>query len=153
MRQEFLNVIACPHCRSGLDVEIHETDSREIRTGLLRCNEGHCYAVENGIVHFAAGFDHEAVQKEIAYENSTYTGDERLMDASTISRFPETLSELWPHVRHFGTDFRGLVDHLDIAPDSWVLDVGTASCWTSRLLAERKANVVALDVNAAKWYG
>jgi len=154
MRKKILNVIACPRCRSELDVEIQERDHREIRTGVLRCNEGrHCYAVENGIVHLATGFDHEAVQKEIAYENSSYQGDRRLKDVSIVSRFPETLPELWPHVSNFGPDFRGLVDHLDIAPDSWVLDVGTAACWTSRLLAERGANVIALDVNAAEWYG
>jgi ubiquinone/menaquinone biosynthesis C-methylase UbiE/uncharacterized protein YbaR (Trm112 family) len=154
MRKDILNVLACPHCRSGLELEVHETDSREVRTGQLQCNEQrHRYAVENGIVHFAAGFDHEAVQREIAYENSTYRGDQRLMDASTVARFPETLSELWPHVRYFGPDFRGLLDHLNIIPGSWVLDVGTAACWTSRLLAERGANVIALDVNTAEWYG
>jgi SAM-dependent methyltransferase len=76
-----------------------------------------------------------------------------LTDAKLIAQFPETLAELWPHTCHFGPDFKVLIEHLDLKPDAWILDIGTGPCWSSRLLAQRGGNVVALDVNEANFYG
>jgi ubiquinone/menaquinone biosynthesis C-methylase UbiE len=93
------------------------------------------------------------VQREIAYENSTYGGDERLRDPATIAGFPETLAELWPHTRYFGADFQDLLSQFKFMRSDWALDIGTASCWTSRLLAQTGAQTIALDVNDAEYYG
>ncbi len=76
-----------------------------------------------------------------------------MRDEKLIAQFPETLSELWPDTRHFGPDFKVLINHLALEPGSWVLDIGTGPCWSSRLLAQRGVNVIALDVNEANFYG
>lgn len=154
MKTKILNVLQCPRCQGRLSVTSLDEDSREIRRGRLTCDrDDHVYEIEDGIIRFVTGFDHEAVKREIAYENSTYTGSDRLRDAKLIAQFPETLTELWPHTCHFGPDFKVLIDHLNLDADSWILDIGTGPCWSSRLLAQRGGNVVALDVNEANFYG
>lgn len=155
MKRRLLNALECPRCHVPLNISSCEENENEIRRGRLNCTgvAKHIYEINNGIIHFATGFDHEAVKKEITYENSTYKGDARLTDERLIAQYPETLTTIWPHIRHFGPDFKALIDHLDVKPDSWILDIGTGPCWTSRLLAQRCKNVVALDVNDANYYG
>jgi SAM-dependent methyltransferase len=130
-------------------------DEREVRSGRLRCHGEmrHLFEIKDGMVEFCTGFDHELVKRELAYENSTYHGSPRLRDPALIAQFPETLAELWPHIANFGPDFTDLIDRIDVRQGAWVLDVGTGPCWSSRLLAQRGARVIALDVNEANFYG
>jgi SAM-dependent methyltransferase len=153
MKQNILEILRCPRCFSQLTLSAFAKDEREVRQGRLTCEKQHAYDIEDGIIRFATGFDHEAVQRELDYENSTYKGSDRLRDEKLIAQFPETLAELWPHTCHFGPDFKVLIDHLNPKPGQWVLDIGTGPCWSSRLLAQRGANVIALDVNEANYYG
>jgi len=155
MRRELLEILRCPHCAAELALTTRQENQREVRGGDLVCagKLHHLFEIQDGIIRFATGFNHAAVQKEIAYENSTYTGSERLRDAKLISHFPETLAELWPHTAHFGPDFKILIDQLEMRPGMWVLDIGTGPCWSSRLLAQRGARTIALDVNDANFYG
>ncbi|MFN7137788.1 MAG: class I SAM-dependent methyltransferase [Limisphaerales bacterium] len=155
MRTQILALLQCPVCASKLDVLPLETNKTEVRRGVLTCKGStpHSFEIEDGIMRFCSGFDHEAVKKELEYENSTYKGSDRLTDAKIIAQFPDTLADLWPHTCHFGPDFRVLIDKLNLHPGAWVLDVGTGPCWSCRLLAERGYNVIALDVNEANYYG
>lgn len=155
MKLKILDVLQCPRCAGPLNATSFVENDKEIRSGQLSCakNKDHLYEIQDGIIRFATGFDHDAVKRELEYENSTYNGSDRLRDEKLIAQFPETLSELWPHTCHFGPDFKVLIDHLELKPGAWVLDVGTGPCWSSRLLAQRGANVIALDVNEANFYG
>lgn len=154
MKLSILEILQCPRCSGQLSATSFAEDENEIRSGQLSCaNKEHVYEIQDGIIRFATGFDHDAVKRELEYENSTYKGSDRLRDEKLIAQFPETLAELWPHTCHFGPDFKVLIDHLNPKPGSWVLDIGTGPCWSSRLLAQRGANVIALDVNEANFYG
>jgi SAM-dependent methyltransferase/uncharacterized protein YbaR (Trm112 family) len=153
MKPQILDLLRCPRCSSRLVLTSFAEDEREVRSGKLVCEKEHIYEIEDGIIRFTTGFEHDAVKREIEYENSTYKGSDRLRDDKLIAQFPETLPELWPDTCHFGPDFKVLIDHLDLKPGSWILDVGTGPCWSSRLLAQRGANVIALDVNEANYYG
>ncbi len=155
MKAPILQILNCPRCSARLILTEFEVAQGEVRRGILACtaNEDHSYEVRDGIIYFATGFDHEAVKKELAYENSTYHGSDQLKDAKIIAQFPDTLPDLWPHTCNFGPDFRMLIDKLNLKPGSWVLDVGTGPCWSTRLLAERGCHAIALDVNDANYYG
>ena len=156
MKTDVLQVLQCPRCGTQLRLESIEEQTEEIRHGTLSCtrNPRHRYAIEDGIIRFGTGFDHEAVQRELAYEDSTYSGQDMLTDPQVIANFPDSLERLWPHTRNFGPDFRRLIEELPRAhAQGWVLDVGTAACWSPRLLAERGWQVIALDVTAADYYG
>lgn len=155
MKTELLEILRCPHCHSTLQLVAEIKDQREVRQGHLTCNGEmrHLFKIKEGIVEFCAGFNHELVKRELEYENSTYHGSPRLRDPELIAQFPETLAELWPHIANFGPDFSDLIDRLDVREGAWVLDVGTGPCWSSRLLAQRGARVIALDVNEANFYG
>lgn len=156
MKKEFLEILHCPRCKAGMRVAVEQEDVREIRRGRLTCSgpEPHVYEIENGVVRLAAGFDHEAVKREVAYLDTTYHGDARLTDPDTIGHFPDTLTSLWPGTVNFGPDFRMLIELLPpVTPESWILDVGTAACWSSRLLAQHGGRVIALDVSESGYYG
>jgi ubiquinone/menaquinone biosynthesis C-methylase UbiE/uncharacterized protein YbaR (Trm112 family) len=155
MKEELLDILECPRCGERLRLQTFDKHAGEIRGGLLVClGEGaHDYEVRDGIARFEAGFNNEAVQREIEYENSSYHGSELLTDPTFVGQFPDSLPRLWPHLRHFGPDFRAMINQFRIRADDWILDVGTGPCWSSRLLAERSARVVALDVNDAPFYG
>ena len=162
MKTEILDILRCPQCNSKFTARVDKRTGDEIRNGQLVCNGHsqlgggmlrHHYDIEDGIIRFCQGFDAEIVQKEIEYENTTYHGSDRLTDPQIIAGFPDTLTELWPHTAHFGPDFRVLIDSINVRPGDWVLDIGTGPCWSSRLLAQRGARVIALDVNEANFYG
>ncbi|MDB6028116.1 MAG: type 11 methyltransferase [Verrucomicrobiales bacterium] len=155
MKAPILEILQCPRCAGALSLTEFEVTRGEVRTGTLTCsaNKEHGYQITDGIMFFASGFDHEAVKKEIAYENSTYHGSDSLTDAKIIAQFPDTLPDLWPHTCNFGPDFRTLIDKLNVKPGGWVLDVGTGPCWSTRILAERGYRAIALDVNDANFYG
>src|SRR4051812_29265510 len=110
MKLNILDLLRCPRCFSQFVLTAFEEDEREVRSGKLVCEKDHVYEIEDGIIRFATGFDHDAVKREIEYENSTYNGSARLRDANLIAQFPETLAELWPHTCHFGPDFKVLID-------------------------------------------
>ncbi len=162
MRTTILQIIHCPKCQASLTLipqplPLGETASPvdELRKGTLCCvgSGKHEFQVEDGIVLFECGLQHELVQQELAYEDSTYHGDQRLTKPAFIAQLPESGTPIWPHTRHFGPDFRGLLEGFHFRKGGWILDIGTGACWTSRLLAERASDVVALDVNAAQFYG
>ncbi len=156
MRREFAGLLQCPRCGRGLQLEVEREDAVEVRSGVLVCRSAECgarYGVADGVAEFATGFDEEAVRSELTYQDSSYHGDARLTDESFIGRFPDSLPELWPHTRHFGPDFRGLIRELGVGKGHRVLDIGTAACWSCRLLAEQGAEVTALDVSGSSYYG
>lgn len=162
MKTDILEILRCPQCHSKFTARVLQRTGDEIRTGQIVCGGQpqmaggmlrHHYDIQDGIIRFCEGFSAEVVQKEIEYENTTYHGSDRLTDPKLIANFPDTLTELWPHTAHFGPDFRVLIDRIDVRPGQWVLDIGTGPCWSSRLLAERGAKVIALDVNEANFYG
>src|SRR5436190_674984 len=99
MKASILHILQCPRCGARLRLTECEVAHCELRGGLLACeaNDDHLFEIKDGILHFATGFDHDAVKKEIAYENSTYHGSDRLRDAKIIANFPDTLADLWPH--------------------------------------------------------
>ncbi|MBA4149182.1 MAG: class I SAM-dependent methyltransferase [Verrucomicrobia bacterium] len=155
MRTSILPLLQCPICATKLELLNLESNKSEVRRGVLSCHGStkHTFEIEDGIMRFCSGFDHEAVKKELEYENTTYKGSDRLTDEKLIAQFPDTLAELWPHICNFGPDFRVLIEKLNLHPGAWVLDIGTGPCWSSRLLAQKGFNVIALDVNEANYYG
>jgi SAM-dependent methyltransferase len=159
MHPSSLELLRCPICRAdtplALEADGVAGDGRELREGSIRCttDSAHRFAVADGIMMFGTGLDDPTVLREISYEDSSYYGDPCLRAPDFIGGMPETGASFWPHTRHFGTDFEQLVDALDIGPGDLVLDVGTGACWTSRMLAERGARIVAMDVNASPFYG
>jgi SAM-dependent methyltransferase/uncharacterized protein YbaR (Trm112 family) len=156
MRRGFVELLRCPRCSGQLELGIDSETAVEIRQGTLLCKGDGCgirYAIVDGIVEFGCGFDAQPVRDELNYQDTSYRGDTRLTDERFIARFPDSLEEMWPHTRHFGPDFRGLIRELGIGTGHRVLDIGTAACWSCRLLAECGAEVTALDVSGSPYYG
>jgi ubiquinone/menaquinone biosynthesis C-methylase UbiE len=156
MKRDLLEVLHCPRCGSSFRIDVLEESPKEIVTGFLECSGlwPHRYEIRRGVVCVAEGFDHASVKREIEYLDGTYGGDARLTDPGIIGDFPDSLPLLWPGTANFGPDFRNLIDLLPpISSRTWILDVGTAACWTSRLLSEQGGRVIALDVSESDHYG
>jgi len=148
MRIELLTILRCPRCIGRLELRDEQHDAREIRTGHLCCIEdnAHRYKIEEGIVRFCTESSNPIVQSEIRYATETFQGIPLMKDPDHVAQYPDTLGKLWPHTAHFGPDFKSAIRALNIKPGDWILDVGTSACWSTRLLAQTGAHVVAIDV-------
>lgn len=158
MKASVLKVLQCPYCYSDMYLSGANEPSEgemEIRSGQIICKgkEPHVFTIEDGIIHFATDFDHEMVKCEVEYSESTFKGDHRLIEPSHVAQYPDTLSLIWPHISHFGPDFRYAMKNANFSPDLWTLDIGTGTCWSSRLLAQQAGNVIAMDVVETKFNG
>ncbi|MEM4620636.1 MAG: methytransferase partner Trm112 [Desulfurococcaceae archaeon] len=50
MRRSLLDILACPKCKSDLDLEVFEEDQNEIISGKLICRKCNVsYPIEDGI--------------------------------------------------------------------------------------------------------
>lgn len=50
MRRKLLEILACPICKSDLEVEVHEENEEEIISGKLRCKKCNVeFLIEDGI--------------------------------------------------------------------------------------------------------
>lgn len=55
MKRGLVEILACPACKGGLDIEATHADGGEVLTGSLRCSGcGTVYAIEDGIPVLAA---------------------------------------------------------------------------------------------------
>ena len=154
MRESLPTLMRCPRCHADRSLELaaaSERDDREIRTGTLRCRAcGHEAAIEHGIVD-ALVDPPEVVRLEAA-------GLERFADLmradgwdrERVLRLPDEPSDYW-------RGHRKAIDHLldttPPAPGATILDVGSNTCWASRIFAERGLDVIALDIATTEMQG
>lgn len=155
MRPDFLEVLACPLCSSAFHLTPVDVSDTEVRRGRLTCggNATHAFDIIDGIVRFATAFDSKAVTGEVKYAWETFKGNRLLTDPAHVAEYPDTLPIIWPNTKWFGLDFQAAIAGLDFASDSWTLDIGTAACWTTRLLARKGGHVIAQDVVETEFNG
>jgi ubiquinone/menaquinone biosynthesis C-methylase UbiE len=95
--------------------------------------------------------------EELNYFNLTEDEYKNKITGSTtpefIANMPKSIMKSKPHVNKLLTDFNEILDHVSFNSDDYVLDIGTATCWTTRELAKKAKNVVALDITDHPSFG
>ena len=157
MRPELLELLRCPRCGGGLELDAAESDAHEVRRGRLDCACGARYAVHDGIAELTlspAERDDEPPD-ELADPRDTLdevTGDAMLINYEAVNR---AMSPRRAGRALFGTvrSWDQAVERLALGPGVRVLDVGAGATWTTARLAAEGAWAVAADHRSARYVG
>jgi SAM-dependent methyltransferase/uncharacterized protein YbaR (Trm112 family) len=153
MRESFLQMLRCPACRAErpFDLDARESDSREVRTGTLKCRScGLVAPVERGVAHLLVD-PPEIVRREAdGLERFADLMRSDGWDRERVLRLPDEPSDYWGGQRK-GIDH--LLETVDFEPGATLLDVGSNTCWASNIFAGRGLEVTALDISTAEMQG
>ncbi len=148
MKREHLAVLSLP--LGDLIVDEEDGAGRILRARIDDPHRGPV-RIRDGIVYFplaVSGRD-DPLQKELDYQTETghsYRANPVFLDDDFIAAMPDSMAVHKPHTINFAIDFPALVAEVDIARRSYVLDVGTGACWSTRMLAAVSDHVFAVDV-------
>ncbi|NYZ75470.1 methyltransferase domain-containing protein [Candidatus Micrarchaeota archaeon] len=152
MKKSFTASLKCPVCGGGIVVsKIVEEDQREIRNGVLSCVScKNTFEIRKGIADFLPSELHPLLTSEQkgwvarAKKDGWYdVSDEYLLSLPYPEHSNEDMD--WKNARE---QFFYMVDKA--VPFEWkdklVLDVGVGKPWSSRYLANKGAQLVAIDI-------
>jgi len=154
MKDSLMEIIRCPSCTGDLAIENELSNDIEIRSATLICKTCHKeYDVEKGIP-LLINVQDKLLQDELdgwvqmAKNEGWYdVTDEYMLSLPRPERSPEGFN--WK--RH-ADNFDFIVSQLDLEGKT-VLDIGAGRCWSSRILASKGANVIAIDALADSMTG
>ena len=147
MRKELVESLQCSECGGSLRLSITKKDKIEIREGTLICKEcGHVWPIINGMAYLSEAKDKLLLAEldgwvEYSKKSGWYDVDDNYLCSLP---YPDDNIESFNWERH-ACDFEFLVDRLPTVDGLTVLDLGAGRCWSSRILAECGANVIAVD--------
>lgn len=158
MREDLLNLLACPRCgASQLVLTADSRNAEEIRIGGLRCPS--CDLVMP-IVEGAV--DALAVASQVARDeivgNTKMVSRERAgLDDRWLLSLPRSYAELYADKdeawQNEEREVLALIDAVAPSAGARVLDIGAGTTWSTSALARRGCQAVAIDVSFQKYVG
>lgn len=141
-----MNILQCPKCKSDdLALNIEYEDEREVRTGSLTCIscEGR-YSIAHGVVELLPEILDEHTWRERQERDKKVRDWEVERQRPYINDMPECP---WCYPSIAANVEQGL-RQLTLA-GKLVLDIGAATCWSTRMMSEGSAMAVALDISTS----
>lgn len=138
MHITLVELLVCPECRSGLNVESGTGSASEVETGSLACQHGHRFPIVNGVPRFVQhhlNADQARTRDSFGYEWTKLYPEHGHSRAETGGERDIFLE----YTRTVPSDFRGKL----------VLDAGCGNGRYARLVNDWGARVVAVDISAA----
>jgi SAM-dependent methyltransferase/uncharacterized protein YbaR (Trm112 family) len=153
MREQLLGILRCPGCGGEATLELAEQrrDEREVRCGTLGCRRcQRAFPLRHGIA--------ELMPEPPGFVRREAAGLERFAavmradgwDRERIRALPDVDLPYW-HGQRKAID--ALLTRAPLRPGERLLDVGSNTCWASRIFAARGLQVVALDISTAELQG
>ncbi len=142
MRKQLLSLLCCPSCGScNLGLETEHEEAQEIRHGMVLCPSCSArYAIVDGVAELLAPLDEDTLRERVARNRQRDWDIERKRPfIEDVPGFPW----IWPGVA--ANVLQGM-EQLNLK-GARVLDLGPGTCWSTRMLCERGANAVALDIS------
>jgi SAM-dependent methyltransferase len=144
VRPDLLEILRCPLCQNNrLNLVAHSQNEREVRTGEIRCEDCQAsFPIVNGVVELLVGLDADTLKERNARQKQRDWGIER--QRPFINDNPSQ-PWIWPA---FAANVQ---QGLDLQPlrGKKVLDIGAATCWATRMMCERGATAVAVDISTS----
>lgn len=143
MREDMIKLLRCPVCK-GEQLELHDRqhDGREVRSGVLKCQScSREYPIIDGVAELLPELEKDTLQERQAR-------DVKKRDWETERQRPYFNDSpdapwVWPD---FAANVEQGLSQVELE-GKLVLDVGAATCWSTRMICERGAQAVALDVS------
>lgn len=144
MRIELMEALLCPNCKSP-NIKLYEIikDDYEVREGHIECPE--CisvYQLINGVVELLAGVDDDTLIERNSRNKHRDWSIERQRPYIN-DNFAQPW--LWPA---FAANVEQGIDSIDLE-GKIIVDIGAATCWATRMMAERGATAVAVDISTS----
>lgn len=153
MREPITRILRCPRCGADGSLRLLGTrsDEREVRDGELICSAcGERFTVADGIIDLLRD-PPEFVRRERAgleqfAEHMRADG----WDRERVRCLPDVELPYW-HGQRRAMD--ALLERTDLQPGGRLLDVGSNTCWASRIFAGLGLEVIALDIATTELQG
>jgi SAM-dependent methyltransferase len=153
VKLEFTEQLRCPACRRDhvLELQVQESDGREVREGLLRCAACQTeFAVRRGVVELLHEPPRHIVVEAAGLERFAGEMREKGWDRQLVRSLPNINHGYW-YVQ--ARSMHQLLTTVPFAPGQSVLDVGSNTCWAANHFAERGLRAIALDIAMAELQG
>ncbi len=153
MRRELLSLLRCPECQASGKMEVHpaDTDSREIREGVVRC--GVCNRerpVRAGVPDLMLNPPPEVTREAAGLERFAHEMRRDGWDRDRVLNLPYEDSGYWWAQRR---SMERLLETTPFAAGQTILDIGANTCWASATFARRGMRAVALDIATVEMQG
>jgi uncharacterized protein YbaR (Trm112 family)/ubiquinone/menaquinone biosynthesis C-methylase UbiE len=150
MREDVLQYILCPHCRSPrFDLTIAEKDEREIREGKLSCPAcNHHYPIHKGILNLLLNPSSAIQSEQKGWVEMLGETSEELVE--TMLQLPYYKDDIWVTTAE---NYDQIMAQVDLTGKR-VLDIGAGRCWsTRRMMMAGASRAVAVDILEARFIG
>ena len=142
MQKQLAPIMRCPVSGEKLTLQIHEENQQEVREGMLTSISGrYSYPIVDGVVELLPQIDEQTLTERVVRDQKKRNWE--------IERQRPYLNDnpnapwIWPS---FAANVEQGLTQVNLK-DSFVLDVGCATCWSTRMICERGARAVALDIS------
>jgi SAM-dependent methyltransferase/uncharacterized protein YbaR (Trm112 family) len=145
--------LRCPVCRRDrtLSLRADESDSREVREGVLTCAAcGAQEPVHRGVAHLLVGAPDHVEREAAGLERFAELMRDQGWDRERVRQLPDIDDGYW-YVQ--GASIKQLLATIPFAPGQSLLDVGSNTCWASNIFAMHGLRVTALDIATAEMQG
>jgi SAM-dependent methyltransferase len=153
VKAEFAGELRCPACRRDrvLGLRARESDSREVREGLLRCSVcGSEFELHRGVPDLLHDPPAHILAEAAGLERfaADMRGDG--WDRELVRRLPNLEHGYW-YVQ--ARSMHQLLTTIPFQPGQTILDVGSNTCWATNHFAERGLRAIALDIATVELQG
>ena len=153
VREATTEILRCPGCGadSSLSLSALARDRREVREGELGCARcGARYAVSGGIADLLPDPPAFVLRERAGLERFAEVMRADGWDSERVLALPDADLPYWHGQRRA---LEELLERAGPLAGGRLLDVGSNTCWASRIFAERGLEVVALDIAAGELQG
>ncbi|MBI1260044.1 MAG: methyltransferase domain-containing protein [Chloroflexi bacterium] len=143
MRKELVGDLCCPITRESLTLQVLKETDQEVTWGLLTSASGqHKYTIIDGVAELLPPLDKQTQTERLARENLRYHWEaERqrpyLNDHPNPSKWPSRAANAEQGLAQVRLE------------NSFVLDLGASTAWSTRMIAQRHARAIALDLSTS----
>jgi SAM-dependent methyltransferase len=153
VREAITRILRCPRCETDASLRLTSarSDEREVREGELTCSGcGQRFAVADGIIDLL-GDAPEFVRRERAgLERFAAVMRADGWDRERVRALPDVDLPYW-HGQRRAMD--ALLERAELRRGGRLLDVGSNTCWASRIFAGLGLEVIALDIATSELQG
>lgn len=153
MREQLTPFLRCPRCGAehSFSLEVSHRDEREVREGTLVCSRcSQVYAVSEGIADLLHDPPDFVRRERAGLERFAAVMRADGWDAARVLALPDVDLPYWQGQRRA---LDALLRRAPLQPGGRLLDVGSNTCWASRIFAEKGLEVIALDIATTKLQG
>jgi SAM-dependent methyltransferase/uncharacterized protein YbaR (Trm112 family) len=153
VREALTSILRCARCgaEASLALRTVRSDAREVREGELACAAcGQRFAIADGIVDLLFEPPEFVRRERAGLERFASVMRADGWDRERIRALPDVDLPYW-HGQRRALD--ALLRRAPPQPGRRLLDVGSNTCWASRIFAARGLEVVALDIAAVELQG